>query len=167
MSKKEAIYASNFMLDSWVNSLNAAVSLQEKFEKKPLQAFENQKEWAHSVRDRLFQAENESKKMTTEWKISAQNAVSKNEQEPGEGSYAKWADQLEEIGHKTQTIVFSSGRNSLELFSKSQAQLEAAYKQALEQQQQSRIDYLQVVEEWAGQIKQTQKNVLKSFGLAN
>ncbi|KAB7707176.1 hypothetical protein F9802_09215 [Bacillus aerolatus] len=164
-TKKDAVYASDLILDGWLNGLNALCSLQEEMEKQPLQAFESQKEWIHSIRGQLSQLEDQSKTMTTEWIATVQETVNKTQKELGGKNDLKWPAQLEEIGHKTQTLAFSPSKKSLELLLRSQAQLETACKQTLDQQQQNRSEYLQVFEGLVDQVKQTQKEVLKPFDL--
>ncbi|MCQ6282068.1 hypothetical protein [Bacillus sp. EB600] len=153
--------------DGWFNSFKTFNSLQSGAEQRSLQAFESQKEWIQSTRDQLSQLEEESKKLTTEWKSNLQEVFNKAQVDFGTQNLAEWADKFEEFGHKAETLAFSPSKATIELLSKSHAQLETALKKAIEQQQKNRAEVLNAIGGYVDQLKQTQSGVLKTFELYN
>lgn len=153
--------------DGWFNSFRTFNSLQNGFEEKSLQAFETQKELIQSTREQLNKLEEESKKLTTEWKNSLQEVLKKAQFDFAATNLTEWTDKLEEVGHKAETLAFSPSKASVELLSKTQAQLELALKKAIEQQQKTRTDVLDAIGGYVEQLKQTQNGVIKSFEVYN
>lgn len=153
--------------DGWFNSFRTFNSLQNGFEEKSLQAFETQKELIQSTREQLNKLEEESKKLTTEWKNNLQEVLKKAQFDFAATNLTEWTDKLEEVGHKAETLAFSPSKASVELLSKTQAQLELALKKAIEQQQKTRTDVLDAIGGYVEQLKQTQNGVIKSFEVYN
>jgi phage-related protein len=153
--------------DSWFNSFKTFQSFQNGVEEKSLQAFESQKEWIQSTRDQLTKLEEESKKLTSEWKANLQEVLKKAQVDFGAPNLAEWTDKFEEIGHKAEALAFSPSKATVEVLSKSQAQLESALRNAIEQQQKTRTEVLNAIGGYVDQLKQTQNGVLKTFEVYN
>lgn len=153
--------------DGWFNSFKTFQSFQDGVEQKSLQAFESQKEWIQAAREQLNQLEEESKKLTTEWKVNLQDALKKAQIDFGVPNLTEWTDKFEEIGHKAETLAFSPGKATVDMLSKSQAQLESAVRKAIEQQQKTRTDVLNAIGGYVDQLKETQNGVLKTFETYN
>ncbi|WP_203361483.1 hypothetical protein [Bacillus sp. REN10] len=166
VNKKEAnksIDVIDVFWDGWFNSFKTFYSSQDGLEQRTLQVFERQKDWINSSRAQISKLEENSKKLSSEWKANMQPAW--GQQEVGNKSLSEWVDQLEEISQKTQSLALSPGKASIEMLSKSQAHLEETYKNALEAQQQNREEVLKACEDLINQLKQTQKGMLQSFEL--
>jgi hypothetical protein len=105
--------------------------------------------------------------LTTEWKSNLQEVFNKAQVDFGTQNLAEWADKFEEFGHKAEALAFSPSKATIELLSKSHAQLETALKKAIEQQQKNRTEVLNAIGGYVDQLKQTQSGVLKTFELYN
>src|SRR6476661_6147932 len=132
---EKALNVIDVFWDGWFNSFKTFNSLQSGAEQKSLQAFESQKDWIQSTRDQLSQLEEESKKLTTEWKSNLQEVLNKAQVDFGTQNLTEWAEKFEEFGHKAEALAFSPSKATIELLSKSHAQLETTLKKAIEQQQ--------------------------------
>lgn len=164
---EKALNVIDVFWDSWFNSFKTFNSLQNGAEEKSLQAFESQKEWIQATRDQLTQLEEESKKLTSEWKSNLQEVLSKAQIDFGTQNLTEWTDKFEEIGHKAEALAFSPSKATIDLLSKSHAQLESALKKAIDQQQKNRAEVLNAIGGYVDQLKQTQNGVLKTFELYN
>lgn len=153
--------------DGWFNSFKTFHSLQDGVEQKSLQSFESQKEWLQTTREQLNHLEQESKKLTTEWKTNLQEVLQKAQTDFGTQNLTEWTNKLEEAGHTSETLAFSTSKATVEMLSKSHAQLESALKKAIEQQQKNRTEVLNAIGGYVNQLKQTQNGVLKTFELYN
>jgi phage-related protein len=153
--------------DGWFNSFKTFHSLQDGVEQKSLQAFESQKEWIQSTREQLNQLEEDSKKLTSEWKANLQEAFKKAQTDFGAPNLTEWTDKFVEAGNKAEELAFSPSKATIELLSKSQAQLEIALRKAIDQQQKNRAEVLNAIGGYVDQLKQTQNGVLKTFELYN
>jgi phage-related protein len=164
---EKALNVIDVFWDSWFNSFKTFNSLQDGAEQKSLQAFESQKEWIQATRDQLTQLEEESKKLTSEWKSNLQEVLNKSQFDFGAQNLTEWTDKFEEIGHKAESLAFSPSKATIDMLSKSHAQLELALKKAVEQQQKNRAEVLNAIGGYVDQLKQTQNGVLKTFELYN
>lgn len=164
---EKALNVIDVFWDSWFNSFKTFNSLQDGAEQKSLQAFESQKEWIQATRDQLTQLEEESKKLTSEWKSNLQEVLNKSQFDFGAQNLTEWTDKFEEIGLKAESLAFSPSKATIDLLSKSHAQLELALKKAVEQQQKNRAEVLNAIGGYVDQLKQTQNGVLKTFELYN
>jgi flagellar biosynthesis chaperone FliJ len=164
---EKALNVIDVFWDSWFNSFKTFNSLQNGAEEKSLQAFESQKEWIQATRDQLTQLEEESKKLTSEWKSNLQEVLNKAQIDFGTQNLTEWTDKFEEIGHKAEALAFSPSKATIDLLSKSHAQLESALKKAIDQQQKNRAEVLNAIGGYVDQLKQTQNGVLKTFELYN
>lgn len=153
--------------DGWFNSFKTFNSLQNGFEEKSLQAFETQKEWIQATREQLTKLEEESKKLTTEWKLNLQEVLKNAQIEFAAPNFKEWTEKLEEVGHKAETLAFSPSKATVELLSNSQTQLESALKKAIEQQQKTRAEVINAIGGYVEQLKQTQNGMIKSFEIYN
>jgi hypothetical protein len=153
--------------DGWFNSFKMFQSIQNGVEQKSLQDFDIQKSWIHSTLDLLNQLEENSKKLTTKWKMNLQDVLKRSQNEFDKQNLFEWADKFEELGINTQTLTFSPYKAYFELLSKSYAQLETTLKEALDQQQKNRAEVLNIIGGYVDLVKQAQNIVLKSFGIYN
>jgi phage-related protein len=164
---EKALNVIDVFWDGWFNSFKTFNSLQDGAEQKSLQAFESQKEWIQATRDQLTQLEEESKKLTSEWKSNLQEVLNKAQIDFGTQNLTEWTDKFEEIGHKAEALAFSPSKATIDLLTKSHAQLESALKKAIDQQQKNRAEVLNAIGGYVDQLKQTQNGVLKTFELYN
>ncbi|MGJ9459985.1 hypothetical protein [Oceanobacillus sp. CF4.6] len=165
VAKKESNKTTNgnvmdFFLNDWWNQFTSF----EKMEQQSIQGIESQKEWIDGTREQLCQLEENSKKLTTEWKTSAQSLFeNSNNQELSGQDYQEWLNKVEEIGHKSQTIAFLPGKTSLEILSKSTAQFEGTFVKTVEQNQKIRDETTKAFDGVFEQMKQTQKSMFQFF----
>lgn len=162
VKKEEKKFTNPFdIVWEWNNNLSSL----ENFENKSLQAIEVQKEWINSTSDQISNLEDNTKKLTSEWKTFVQNGLAKSSNELAGKNVSQWVDKLEEIGHKSQAIAFSPAKASLEIFSKSHANFESIYVNSLNELQKNRLEFFKPFEGFVEQFKQTQQSFLKSFQL--
>ncbi len=159
--KKEETNQNNILdvlFASWMNQLQVL----EELENKSLQLLESQKEWFEASREQLNQIEKNTKELTADWKAHVQELLSKTAKTKGS---LEWTDKLEEISNKAQTLVFTPGKATIEILTKTHEQLEKSYRTALKQQQKSRIEISNALKGVMDQIQQAQMSILKSFEL--
>jgi phage-related protein len=153
--------------DGWFNSFKTFHSLQDGVEQKSLQAFESQKEWIQSTREQLNQLEEESKKLTSEWKANFQEVLKKAQTDFGAPNLTDWTERVVEAGNKAETLAYSPSKATIDMLSKSHEQLEIALRKAIDQQQKNRAEVLNAIGGYVDQLKQTQNGVLKTFEFYN
>jgi histidinol dehydrogenase len=164
VQEEKAFKVIDVIFEGWFDSIKTIQSLQNGVEQKSLKAFEDfQKELIKSTRDQLGQLEEESKKLSVEWKEIFQEVLKKT----GANDLTEWTNKFEEVGQKAEKLAFGPSKKSLELFSKSQAQLENALKEAIDQQQKNRSEVLNNLSGFVGELKQTQNDLLKNIELYN
>lgn len=146
--------------DGWFNSFKTFQSLQSGMSQKSLEFFESQKDLIKSTLEQLSQLEEETKKLTTDWKANFQEVLKKAQIDFG---VSELTDKIEEAGHKAETFAFSPSKATVELLSKSHAQIESALKKAIDQQQKNRAEVLDTIGGYVDQLKQTQNGVLQSI----
>ncbi|MDR7002256.1 hypothetical protein [Neobacillus niacini] len=139
----------------FLNSIKIFQSLQNRVEEKSLEAFEGQLELIETTLEQLIKFEEESKKLTAEWKANLQEVLT------GYGNLTEWTDKFEEA------LAFSPSKKTFEALSESHAQLESALKEAIGQRQKNRAEVLDAIGENVDQLKQIQNNVLKTLKLNN
>jgi DNA integrity scanning protein DisA with diadenylate cyclase activity len=153
--------------DGFFNSFKTFQSFQNGVEEKSLEAFEKQLELFESTFKQLINFEQESKKLTAEWKVNLQEAVTNTLTGYGVQNLTEWTDKFEEFEQKVESLTFNPSEKAFKVLSESQTQLESALKEAIEQRQQDRAEVLDVIDEYVDQLKQTQINVLKTLKLNN
>jgi hypothetical protein len=153
--------------DGWFNSFKTFQSFQKEVEEKSLQVFESQKELVQAASKQLTQLEEESKKLTTELKTNVQEVLKNTLTAIGAENLLEYTDKFEEAGKKVESIAFNPSKATIEVLSKSHAQLEKALKEAIAQQQKNRAEVLNAIGGYVDQLKETQNNVLKTFELNN
>lgn len=146
--------------DGWLKSFKTLQTYQNDLEKKSLQAFEKQKELIDKTRETLVGMENETTKITGQWKENLKKTVKLDEAENAAPIVANWVNQVEEFNDKVQTLSWSPSKVMLDIFSQSQNQLESNVKMALDQQQTNRNDALNAISQLTEQMKQTHKSLL-------
>jgi hypothetical protein len=164
VTEEKAFKVIDVIFEGWFDSLKTIQSLQNGVEQKSIQAFEDfQKELIQSTRDQLVQLEEESKKLSAEWKEIFQEVLKK----AGTKNVTEWAGKFEEVGLQAEKLAFGPSKKTLELLSKSQAQLETSLKEAIDQQQKNRSEALNKISGFVGELKQTQNDFLKNIELYN
>jgi hypothetical protein len=153
--------------DGWFNSFKTFQSFQKEVEEKSLQVFESQKELVQAASNQLTQLEEESKKLTTELKSNVQEVLKNALSVIGAENLLEITDKFEEAGKKVESLAFNPSKATIEVLSKSHAQLEKALKEAIAQQQKNRAEVLNAIGGYVDQLKETQNGVLKSFDLSN
>ncbi|WP_332631863.1 hypothetical protein [Halalkalibacter flavus] len=159
VAKKETNNSNSGFVKDWWSQFNFI----EEFEARTLQAFDSQKEWIEGTKEQLNQFEENSKKMTTEWKTSTQSLLENYNSAFGVQNYQEWLNKLEDISHKSQSIATLPSKASLELLSKSNEQLQDAFANAIAQNQKMREKSTNAFEGVFEQWKQTQPQMFKFF----
>lgn len=160
--KKEDLKAANVvdvLLKGWLNQLR----LLEDIEQRSLQVIKSQKEWIQGTREQYLQLEENSKKLTTDWKVNLEEYLAKNQKDANGQNVSELLNKIEDIGHKTQTIAFLPGKASFDILLNSRDQFEKTYVDALEQQKKAREELTKVYEEVLEQYKQSQFSFFKPF----
>ena len=153
--------------DGWFNSFKTLQTFQSDLEKKSIQAFENQKDLINKTRETLVGMENETNKLTGEWKENLKKTVPVADTEKANPIVSNWMDQVEEFNDKVQTLSWTPSKVMLDLFSQSQVQLESNMKLALDQQQNNRHDALKAISDLTEQMKATHKSLLDNSLMTN
>jgi GTPase involved in cell partitioning and DNA repair len=153
--------------DGWFNSFKTFQSFQKEVEEKSLQVFESQKELVQAASKQLSQLEEESKKLTTELTTNVQQVLKNALSVIGADNLLEITDKFEEVGKKAETVAFSPSKATIDVLSKSHAQIEKALKDAIAQQQKNRAEVLNAIGGYVDQLKETQNGVLKTFELNN
>lgn len=146
--------------DGWLNSFKTLQTYQSDLEEKSIQAFEKQKELIDKTRETLVGMENETTKLTGQWKENLKKTVKMEDTEKAAPIVSNWVNQVEEFNDKVQTLSWTPSKVMLDIFSQSQNQLETNVKMALNQQQTNRNDAIKVISEMTEQMKQTHKSLL-------
>lgn len=169
VAKKEekVINVVDVFWDGWFNSFKTFQSFQKDVEEKSLQVFESQKELVQAASKQLTQLEEESKKLTTELKSNVQEVLKNALSVIGAENLLEITDKFEEAGKKVESLAFNPSKATIEVLSKSHAQLEKALKEAIAQQQKNRTEVLNAIGGYVDQLKETQNGVLKTFDLNN
>jgi hypothetical protein len=162
--KKESLNAAN-VVDVFFKGWSNQLSLFEEIEQRSLQAIKSQKEWIQGTREQYNQLEENSKKLTTDWKVNLEEFIAKSQKETGGQNVSELLDKVEDIGHKSQTIAFLPGKASFDILLNSRDQFEKTYIETLEQQKKAREELTSVYEEALEQFKQSQFSFFKPFEL--
>jgi hypothetical protein len=153
--------------DGWFNSFKTFQSFQKGIEEKSLQAFESQKELFQATHEQLAKFEEESKKLTAEWNANLQEVLKKSLPDFAVKNFTEWTNKFEEVEQKVEALAFNPSQKTIDALSKSQAQLETALREAIEQQQNNRAEVVNAIGGYVDQLKETQNSVLKPFELNN
>lgn len=153
--------------DGWFNSFKTFQSLQDGVGQKSLEVFESQKEFIQSALDQLAKFEEETKKLASDWKVNIQDALKKAQSDFGAPNLTEWTDKFEEAAQKAESYTFNPSKATVELLTKSQAQLESALKKVIDQEQKNRTEVLNSIGGYVDQLKETQNGVLKTFDVYN
>ncbi|KHF40543.1 hypothetical protein [Halalkalibacter okhensis] len=159
VAKKETNNSNSGFVKDWWSQFNYI----EEFETRTLQAFDSQREWIEGTKEQINQFEENSKKMTTEWKTSTQSLLENYNKALGGQNYQDWLNKLEEIGHKSQAIATLPSKASLELLSKSTDQLQETFANTIAQNQKMREKTTNAFEGLFDQWQQTQPQMFKFF----
>jgi phage-related protein len=153
--------------DVFFNGFKTFQSFQNGLEEKSLEAFEKQLEFFESTFDQLIQFEQESKKLTADWKANLQEVVNNSLSGYGVQNVAEWTGKFEEFEQQVESLAFNPSKKTLEALSETQTQLELALKETIEERKQNRAEVLDAIGEYVDQLKQTQNKVLESLKLNN
>jgi hypothetical protein len=153
--------------DGFFKGFKTFQSFQNEIEEKSLEAFEKQFELFDTTLEQLIKFEQESKKLTAEWKANLQEVLNNTLNGYGAQNLTEWTDKFEEFEQKVESLTFNPSKKTFAALSESQAQLESALKEVVEQRQQNRAEVLDVIGQYVGQLKQTQNDLLKTLKLDN
>ena len=138
-------------------------NLGEEMEKQSLQFFESQKEWAEGTREQINQFEEDSKRLTTDWKTNTQTFLTENYKEFATAESEEWLNKLEDLSHKSQQMALLPGKTSLDMFTKSTRQLEENFVKVAEQNKKVREEATKTMESAFEQMKQAQAKMFSFF----
>ena len=156
MAVKKEVQGSANVIDVFFKGWLNQIKLIEEVEEKSLQVIKSQKEWIQGSREQFVQFEENSKKLTTEWKSNLQEFIIKSQGEVGGQDFTEWLNKIEDIGHKSQTIAFLPGKASFDILLNSRDQFEKTYIETLDQQKKTREELTKAYEEVLEQFKQSQ-----------
>lgn len=160
---EKGINAIDVFWDSWFNSFKTFQSFQNSVEETSIQAMEIQKDWIQSTREQFTQLEEQSKKITSEWRTNLNEVLKKANKEFGIPNFLEWTDQYEEMSQKVETLAYAPSKATVDMLSKSHAQLETTLRKAIDQQQKTRIEVLNAIGGYVDHLKQTQNGLLKTL----
>jgi polyhydroxyalkanoate synthesis regulator protein len=151
--------------DGFFNSIKTSQFFQNRVEEKCLEAFESQLDLVETTLEQLIKFEEESKKLTAEWKADFQEVVNNALTGYGVQNLAEWTDKIDEAEQKIEALAFSPSKKTFKAFSKTQAQLESTLKEAIGNRQKNRAAVLDALGKYVDEQKQIQNNVLKTLKL--
>ena len=162
MTKAQGTPAANqvdLLWDGWLNNLKSLQSFQEDLQQKALQAFSYQKEMLDFSAKTLNKLEEESKKETKDWNHKIQATVNQSNLNQNEQT-AKWLTTMQDVTERVQTLAWKPSHAMMDMFIKSQNQVEATMKNALERQQTYQTENLEKMEQLTEQMKAAHKGIL-------
>jgi hypothetical protein len=112
--------------NGFLNSFKVFQSFQNGVEEQSLEAFESQLELVETTLEQLIKFEEESKKLTAEWKANLQEVLNNALTGYGVHNLTEWTDKFKEVEQKVEALAFSPSKKAFEALSESQAQLESA-----------------------------------------
>lgn len=160
MANEQVEKSVDFLWDGWLNSFKAVQQLQDDVEKKALQAFTYQKEVIESTVSTLHAIEEESQKVSKEWNEKARQAFSDINTNGQLDQVSKWANSVQEITDKVQSLAWKPSNVLTDLFVQSHQNLENSVKRAFDYQQQERAETIDKITELAEEFKTAHKQLL-------
>lgn len=154
-----AVNQVDLLWDGWLNNLKGLQNLQEDLQQKALQAFSYQKEMFDFSAQTLSKLEEESKKATKDWNHKIQETVKQSNVNQNEQT-TKWLTNMQDVTEVFQTMAWKPSHIMLDLFTKSQHQVEETMKNALEKQQAFQTENFEKIEELTEQMKAAHKGIL-------
>ena len=145
--------------DSWLNNFKSAQTFQDDLQQKALQAFSYQKEMLNFSAKTLNTMEDESKKISKNWNDQVQNNT-KQRNSGQDQQVSEWLNSVQDVTEKMQSLTWNPGHAMLDVFIKSQNQLETAMKKTLISQQKERAEIVKKIEELTEKMKATHKGIL-------
>ena len=145
--------------DAWLTNLKTAQQIQDDVQEKALQAFSYQKELIDSSIQTFGTFEEESKKISKEWSESLKANLGDNPAVPTE-QVAKWISSVQDVTDTVQTLAWKPSQILLDVYVKSQKQLEENVKKVLDVQKAERTEGFKKIEELIEQVKSSQKEIL-------
>ncbi|MER1985332.1 MAG: hypothetical protein ABS948_05495 [Solibacillus sp.] len=149
----------DMMWDGWLSSLKTVQNFQDDLQQKALQAFSYQKELLDFSVKTLNTMEEESKKVSKDWNENIQNNMKQSSIEQDQ-QIPKWLNNIQDVTESVQLLSWKQSNAMLDVFIKSQNQLEATMKKTLASQQKERTENYKKVEELFEQMKANQKGIL-------
>lgn len=145
--------------DSWLNNLKSVQTFQDELQQKAVQAFSYQKEMLNFSAKALNTMEEQSNKFSENWNKQVQNNV-KQRKSSQDQQVSEWLNSVQDVTEKVQALSWNPSHAMLDLFIKSQNQLEAAMKKTLISQQKERAEIVKKIEELTEKMKATHKGIL-------
>lgn len=149
--------------DGWLNGFKTINAYQYEIESLTIQALENQKEIISKNLENLGKLENEIKKFVEDIKAGINNNVKSFGGEQALKTFEQWNKQVEEVSSRLEQLSFTPGKASINVFNKSQDQIEATIKNLIEQQQKTREEVSVLIDNLVDQLKSTQKGLVETF----
>jgi hypothetical protein len=164
---EEKVNVIDVFWDGFFNSFETFQSFQNGVEEKSLEAFESQLGLVETTLEQFIKFEEQSKKLTAEWKANLQEVLNNALTGYGVQNLTEWTDKFEEVEQKVEAFAFSPSKKTFEVLSESQAQLESTLKEVIGQRIKNRAEILDAIDEYVDQLRKTQNNVLKALKLNN
>ncbi|BAU29262.1 polyhydroxyalkanoic acid inclusion protein PhaP [Aneurinibacillus soli] len=149
--------------DGWMNSVKTIYAYQREIENITLQTLDRQKELWTKTAENIEKTEQELKKFLEEAKFTYQSNVKNVGGEQAGQIVQDWLGRLDEISSRIQQLTWTPGKASINVINKSQEQLELSVKSLIEQQQRTREEVQNLVDNFLGQVKSTQKGLINSL----
>lgn len=149
--------------DGWLNGFKTINAYQYEMESITIQAIENQKEIVNKNLENIEKLESEIKKFVEDIKLGFNNNVKSFGGEQALKTFEQWNKQVEEVSCRLEQLSFTPGKASINVFNKSQDQIEASIKNLIEQQQKTREEVSGLIDNLVDQVKSTQKGLVETF----
>ena len=145
--------------DSWLSNVKTAQSFQDDVQEKALQAFTYQKELLDQSVKSISALEEEAKKAATQWGETLKSTVKDVPYLPEE-QLSKWVTTVQDVTETVSALSWKPSTVLLEVFIKSQKQLEENVEKFMELQKTERTESIKKMEELVEQVKASQKELL-------
>ena len=156
--EKQFVNQVDLLWDGWLNNFKTVQNFQEDLQQKTLQAFSYQKELFDFSVKVLNTMEEESKKVSKDWNEKILNNVKQSIDQ--DQQVPKWLNNIQDVTESAQLLSWKPSNAMLDVFIKSQNQLEATMKKTLASQQKERTENYKKIEELFEQMKETHKGIL-------
>jgi polyhydroxyalkanoic acid inclusion protein PhaP len=152
----------NTVWDSWMKGVDLVKASNEKFEKLTLQALEQQQAFMKKTLESFFKTEEELQHFLQQFKQQSAENIRHTFGDQVSESFEKWNEKWLEILEKLRQTATTPSKASLDLLSQTQEQIYASYKQIIEQQQESRQELHNLMENFLQQYKTVQKSLVEA-----
>lgn len=151
------------MWDGWLNSVKLMNGYQREMEAVTIQAIERQKEIWLQTKENVDKLEAELGKFAADVKVNFFDNVKNVNGEAVSKNVEEWNKRAEEVVNKIQQLYGTPGKASSNLVGKSLEQLESTLMSLIEQQQKTRSEVQELLENFTDQVKKTNKGLMESW----